>query len=310
MAVDGIESILVMVSDLEAAVAFYEEGLGLSEVTRGEVDPMLRTSVWGSGADGAHSVVLMNDVQPTRVELVALDPPGRDRVRDRVRTFDLGLFDIAFLVADAQRVAARLDEWGYGFLTRPYQYPPFSSGSRVVEGFAYGPSREVVALIQYIEPPVSEKRVLPGDVWTMMDVAQWVDDVDDALGFYRDLLGLTVMSDVTSPRGFFDQVLHLPCDSQLRIVTLNTPESCTPVVELVCMSAGGNEIRPRKDELGVFAFSFATDDIGGDVERVREGGRQILFGPTQVERLGIGQGLAAEVEAPHGVRVQLFQRGS
>ncbi|MGI5271563.1 VOC family protein [Nonomuraea sp. CA-218870] len=97
-----------------------------------------------------------------------------------------------------------------------------------------------------------------------------VDDVDEALAFYRDALGLEVLDDV--PAGEF------------RWVTLGSPDQ--PDVALVLSEPHAGRSQADGDALrellvkGVLPMViFRTDDLDATFERVRSSGAEVLQEP-------------------------------
>ncbi|HWU47999.1 MAG TPA: VOC family protein [Humibacter sp.] len=98
-----------------------------------------------------------------------------------------------------------------------------------------------------------------------------VNDVDEAIAFYRDALGLEVRNDVASG-GF-------------RWVTLGSPDQ--PVVELVLSQPHAGRSQQDGDALqelltkGVLSqYVFVTDDVDGMFERIRTTGAEVLQEPA------------------------------
>jgi catechol 2,3-dioxygenase-like lactoylglutathione lyase family enzyme len=100
-----------------------------------------------------------------------------------------------------------------------------------------------------------------------------VSDPDEALAFYRDLLGLEVRTDV-SAEGF-------------RWVTLSPPSQ--PEVEIVLLEPGSGAGRADRDALlGLLAKGslngpiFRTDDVDAVFEKIRAGGAEVLQEPMDM----------------------------
>jgi catechol 2,3-dioxygenase-like lactoylglutathione lyase family enzyme len=97
-----------------------------------------------------------------------------------------------------------------------------------------------------------------------------VNDVDEALGFYRDALGLDVLNDVGSG-GF-------------RWVTLGSPDQ--PGVAIVLSEPHAGRSQADGDALqelvtkGALPMTiFAADDVDATFERVRASGAEVLQEP-------------------------------
>lgn len=118
--------------------------------------------------------------------------------------------------------------------------------------------------------------MLPRSVWGMTDIRfgyfpLTVDDVDAALGFYRDALGLTVLNDV-SGNGW-------------RWLSMGTPDQ--PGVVLVLSAPGAGRSPDDAEALarlvakgaGPGPVVFATSDLDDTFERIRATGAEVLQEP-------------------------------
>jgi len=97
-----------------------------------------------------------------------------------------------------------------------------------------------------------------------------VNDVDESIGFYRDALGLTVRGDVANG-GF-------------RWVTLGSDDQ--PTVEIVLSQphagrseADGDALQELLTKGSLGPIVFASDDVDGAFERLRESGAEVLQEP-------------------------------
>lgn len=97
-----------------------------------------------------------------------------------------------------------------------------------------------------------------------------VHDVDAALAFYRDALGLTVLNDVDTPGGRWVTVAS---EEQPGVtVVLSTPESGRGPDD-----AGALQELLAKGSLPMIGFT--TDDLDGLFERVAASGAEVLQEP-------------------------------
>jgi catechol 2,3-dioxygenase-like lactoylglutathione lyase family enzyme len=278
-------------------------------VAQGNLDPVILQKLWGLDNDvSGRTTFLRNSKQSTAIELVELKPRPTTKIRDHAATYDYGLFDVCYLVSGAETAANSLKKKGVKWLTEPYTYPPLWSGSEIIEGFAYGPAKEIIASVEYIKPPVANEKRLVGDWWAMMDMAQFVENMQKAMLFYRDALGLQVVSDTVPPTGFFDEILHLPSDTATRIVLFNFPQSNDPVVEVLETSAKGKPLAASPGQIGIAMLAFESNALEADIAKVTEKGFQVLTGPVEVNSMLHGKIKAADVEGPSKIRVELFQK--
>ena len=164
-----------------------------------------------------------------------------------------------------------------------------------------------IAHIQPISPPPPE---IKGDYGKIMDSAQIVENMEEALRFYRDLLGLAVVTDATFPKGLYDKLLGLPYGTEGRIVLLNSESSNAPFLELVQLSVKGKSLSEvaKPPNLGIFMISFETDDLSGLIDKFRKENITILSDPVELALLPYGGIRLIHVEGPSKVRIEFFER--
>jgi catechol 2,3-dioxygenase-like lactoylglutathione lyase family enzyme len=97
-----------------------------------------------------------------------------------------------------------------------------------------------------------------------------VDDPDEALGFYRDALGLEVRMDVSSD-GFRWVTVGAP--GQDLAIVLSQPHGGRSQTE-------GDALEALVAKGALQAAIFATDDLDATFEKVRESGAEVLQEPT------------------------------
>jgi catechol 2,3-dioxygenase-like lactoylglutathione lyase family enzyme len=142
-------------------------------------------------------------------------------------------------------------------------------------------------------------------------VAVGVRDMDRALCFYRDALGLRVKLDTieelpgfegSEPRKRRAAYLGWSEGPHESFVVLDQPLSTAPHGEPA-----------RLFQTGIHHFSFWVDDIGAIVARARAAGLDVLFDPGVGDTLAYGEApggrvLSTFLRDPDGNYVQLDQR--
>jgi catechol 2,3-dioxygenase-like lactoylglutathione lyase family enzyme len=251
---------------------------------------------------------LRNVKQQTAIELVELDPAPTEYIRQHATTYDYGLVDIAYLVSDIRKTASIFKQQGRQFIKEYHRYPTWPNGEEAAVSIIYGPSMEILYFIQSLHPPVSGENRLDGDFWTMFDMAQTVSSVEEAYSFYRDALGIPLVSDVEVPAGFLDDVLHFPPGTEARVILLNYPQYSGPLLEIVKTSAPGTQLVSTPDKLGIFMLAFESDNIAEDLAAVNDRGFSILSGPIDIENSTYGKAAVADINGPSGIRIELFQK--
>ena len=309
MIIGSIQQGFISVPNLEEAIVFYRDTIGLRVVTEGPIDTAILQGLWGLPKHfTARSASLRNTKQDTAIELVQLDPTPKNAIRDSAATYDHGFFHLLFLVPDSGRIQQIFEAQEREWLTYPYHFPPLWSGSEVIEGWAYGPAREIVAILEYIRPPVAEEKRLAGDFWILYAMGHCVGNMQQAMSFYRDALGLRPFYEGKPPPGFYDDALHLPKNTGLHVALVNNPDSNTSAIELFQTTANGKTLRSSPMKLGIFMLSFESDDLDTDIKNIQSKGFNIIAGPVKTKSALHGSIRAADIEGPDKVRIEIFEK--
>ena len=103
--------------------------------------------------------------------------------------------------------------------------------------------------------------------------ATMVENMDEALKFYRDLLGLTVVRDVIEEGEHIDELFHIP-GIQFREVKLSTNGTLEEgtVIEL-------SQFLPPYEHYDFFHTALRVDDIEKEYKRLSEYGIRFLCPP-------------------------------
>lgn len=113
-----------------------------------------------------------------------------------------------------------------------------------------------------------------------------VSDVDAAIAFYRDVLGLAVLERKVSPRG-----------SQLAFLSVPNSEE---LIELCSFPASG-PVRVQED---LVHLAFEVDDLEQAIEQLQAKHIPITDGPTQTS----SGSRFIFIDAPDGYEVELIER--
>jgi catechol 2,3-dioxygenase-like lactoylglutathione lyase family enzyme len=151
---------------------------------------------------------------------------------------------------------------------------------------------------------------IAGAYGALVDSAQMVDSIDDAIHFYRDILGLTMQGDYRLPRGLVDEVLTLPPGTDSRIAFFNKEGSTGPLVEFLEYSLKGNYLSSvaRPPNLGIFMISFETADLSGLISAFNSAGVKILSGPITMDAGPHGAISTMVAEGPGRAMVEFYEK--
>ena len=308
MVKNGIDRIKISVSDMIASVAFFRDTLEMTVVGAESLHAGVFQQLWGL-PDGttANAVYLRNEEQSTAIELLEVRPHSGRCIRDGARMYDYGLLDVAFRAKGLDVMYADLKSRGVRFHSAPVVYTADWAKVTVSEAIMIGPDLMPVALIERLSEPKPSIRNRFG---TMVDVAQYVRDMDACGPFYTNVLGYTSVFDRELPPGLIDEVVGLPPGSRSRLNLMYQLETKTPAVELIHCSSPGTSLAPviGPASYGLFALSFETADLKALLDGVREAGFQVLAGPVESKTMLHGPITAATVRGPNDVLLEFFSK--
>jgi catechol 2,3-dioxygenase-like lactoylglutathione lyase family enzyme len=96
-----------------------------------------------------------------------------------------------------------------------------------------------------------------------------VPDMDVALGFYRDLLGLEVAWRHAVSGQFLEDITGIP-GAQADVVHLVVPGGSR--LELTCYAPTGSQVPSRQNDVGLTHLSLGVDDVEGVQARLEKAG--------------------------------------
>jgi catechol 2,3-dioxygenase-like lactoylglutathione lyase family enzyme len=291
------------------SLPFYRDRVGMKVVADQYLDHRAIRQLWDLPEEtSARAVFLKNAYQSVMLELVEFQPNSGKAIRQNANLRDFGLYDLALLVRDIAKINKDLIGSGFVFAGPPIVYPPGLFPFDVKESILKGPDETPVTHMEMMTPSDPE---FEGDYGRIVGSTQIVDDTDEAIRFYRDLMGLTLRGDVKMPPGLLDGLCSLPEGTEARMAFLNRDGSDAPAVGTLEFSAKGNYLAPLTNppNLGPFTISFETDDLAGLTARFEKQNINILAGPVEMELVPYGQIRLIDVEGPGKARIEFFERG-
>ena len=135
-----------------------------------------------------------------------------------------------------------------------------------------------------------------------------VDDLDRAVGFYRDVIGMEVVAEQEKQGGYLAAIVGEP-EAHVRMAHLRVPGG-THVLELFeyLAPAGARGVRREPPDTGTAHLCFAVDDLPALYERLLAAGVDTFVpAPVPIDT-GINRGgFALYLRDPDGMPVELFQ---
>ncbi|GII86145.1 hypothetical protein Ssi03_41350 [Sphaerisporangium siamense] len=269
MSLGAVVEAVVACRDVEASVAFHTRAFGLDVIERNEEEALLGV---GAGATG-------------RLRLVPA-PAGAEAVEDP-RVWDIGPRLLGMYSRDLARTTRMIDEAGGRSL--PVATYPYGSGT-MSECVALGSDGVWWTLPQagaaHRPSPALEGDPdrLHGELHTAVIVP---DDHEQALRFFTDGGGLSVLFDGEMNGETFERMVGMPSGASLRLTFLLSADQAPARFEI--MSFTGVEAADLSDRpLGLRRVVFATGDPAAMAERlVAHGGvrlgERLVHGPAGLE---------------------------
>ena len=304
---NGVERILISVSDLNESVEFYQDILQMSVVAEYSLDSNTIQQLWNLPPQTtARAVCLKNYEQTTLLELIEFQPQSERFIRSGGNTTDYGLFTIAFRAKNVDAAYENLKQKGYQFICPPITYTPSWVPVTVKEAIIVAPNETAIALIERVSEPIPE---IKGDFGIMLDTSQVVSDIEEVTKFYVDILGLNKVFDQVLPIGMIDNILNLPEGTESRMAFVNQTGSNNAALEFIQCSVKGKSLADvaKPPYLGLFAIAFAVDNLTALMQKLQDNNIKILSEPVEMSISERDQTKAIMIKAPNGVNLQFFE---
>ena len=131
-----------------------------------------------------------------------------------------------------------------------------------------------------------------------------VSDMNRSIAFYRDLFGLTVLSDRVVDRDYVERITAVP-GARVRIVHLRGYEQQVELLQYL-QPVGAPRARELPDA-GSAHLCFVSDDLDDDVVRLRDAGVTFRSLPVETTNGPNRGGRGIYVEDPDGNAVEVVQ---
>lgn len=305
MIVNGLDRIMISVADMDASIAFYRDRMGMEIVGKQTLPRDVLRNLWGMPeGTGAEAVFLRKGDRPTLVELVAFTPAPERCIRpEGSENYNCGLYDIGFRVKDMEASYDILKK-EYAFINPPKTYKAPWTDVTVKEVVMITPDRVRNAFMQ------SGTVALEGDFGLVTTNAHFVEDIEAANRFYKDVLGFSIVFDKVMPEGLVNSILGIPEDCAPRISMAFKPGSKAPVPEFIECAYKGVNVNDTAGptDIGMFAVAYEVEDLKAVMEKAEANGSRILSEPAAYAVPSVGRIEAVWVEGPAKVKHELYQR--
>jgi len=300
-----------IVGDLDKAVAFYRDGLGLDvqgSPANADTNPALRNMFglpdaslrWQIGRPGAGR---------GGVEIVEVSKAGGTSLRRNMQ--DPGAFTLIAFVRDLDATLARLKQQGAPIVTRgggPVTVPFGGQNAKMV--VVADPAGHFVELVQPDTLPASEAPATANVV--AVRVRLTVDDLDKAVRLYRDSLGLQVRGNAGFPFRKDASVLNAfgLNAGEYRFATLEVPVTGLTFELVEFKGVDRKTVRGSIQDPGSTRIQLQVRDVDATIAALKQaGGAVVSSGGTTVELPGRGGATTkvAIVREPNNLFLVLLQ---
>ena len=140
--------------------------------------------------------------------------------------------------------------------------------------------------------------------------AHFVEDIEAANRFYKDVLGFSIVFDKVMPEGLVNSILGIPEDCAPRISMAFKPGSKAPVPEFIECAYKGVNVNDTAGptDIGMFAVAYEVEDLKAVMEKAEANGNRILSEPAAYVVPSVGRIEAVWVEGPAKVKHELYQK--
>jgi catechol 2,3-dioxygenase-like lactoylglutathione lyase family enzyme len=188
---------------------------------------------------------------------------------------------VDFMVSDFKRAHQVVASHGWEWRTAPQQYKLPGGQGETLEGHLKGPDGVILGIIQLIGLARSQYVEIADDVlFSEMATSSFlVPDLEQAVSFYCDGLGLQVAEDVTIKQAELQRLIGLPPGVSLRMVLLGSGQTKSGKIGLLKYEGiAGNSLADRATppNRGAVMITFETEAIAQLYERLKSAGGQCL----------------------------------
>jgi len=307
MATKGMDRMSISVSNLEDSLALFRDWIEMKVVADETLEPNEIQQLWNlpRGTE-ARAVSLKNELQSTLLELIEFTPHSGRTIREGTKSWDYGIYCVTFLVRDVDTTYRDLSGKGFTFISPPVAYQPNWVPHQVKELTVIGPDN---VRIDHFQRMKDEDYGSQGNYVKFDHCAQFSDNLDEAIRFYRDIVGLDLIGQMTIPKRLIDDVIAVPPGTEEKVAFFNNKDRNDLMMECMQLSIKGKSLVSvaRPPNLGLFMISFEVDDLSSLMETCKKEGVAILSGPMELHNQLHGKMRAIILESPNGVMIELFE---
>jgi catechol 2,3-dioxygenase-like lactoylglutathione lyase family enzyme len=314
MKISGIKFTTIGVADVERNRELFCAVTGMEVAAKQVFSGADWERLWQLPAGAKASGLLLRHpgVEGGGIRLLRFDPYSEAMARQGAEAWDTGAVKILdFITNNHARATQLFDQHGFRWRSPAPNRYELPDGSETLERHIETDDGVILGVPQVFGQPRS-KWVAAPDSSLFSEAANssmLVNDFEAALEFYRDLLGLRVMEDLSITSEELQKLIGLPAPVTLRMAFLQGAETLAGKVGLLNYSGiTGRSLKaqagpPRR---GAIMLTFETDDLDELERRLRANGAEIIGADGVWELAPLGRRRFLTARGPEGVFLEFF----
>ena len=322
-----LQAAVIGVRDMAASLAVYRDALGLDVVERRQWRGSAFEALWRLPPGAAAETVVLADRGFEYGRVMLLDFGGDDRIEVRDIADGLAVVGLVNLNFYARDIVAATDALAMAGC-RPWSAPlSHDMGPQVgspIEVMIDGPDTVVLNLLQHTPGPDTRSGRMGlymrdafgysrAGLTPVVTSAHNVRDMDLAVAFYREVLGLEPVLDVVMAGEDMTTFMALPAGSQARAVIVQGRDRFGKIALTQALTYDCADLAPRAvaPNIGYLGQAFVVADLSASLSTARSQGARPYSGPLETDLPGLGSVRTAIVCHPaSGALQQLIQPSS
>lgn len=312
--VEGFQEVVFSITNLEAAIQFYQKVVGYEIIHQGKATPE-QADFWQlPKATEIEEVILGNKGENKGyIRLVKFHNVEQEQIRSSGHPWETGaIYDINLRSKNLNARFKQFQENGWNGINDPvrYQFGPFD----VSEVLMKGPDGIVIAMMERHTPPLEGFPNLK-KLSHVFNSTHITKDAEAALDFFTNKLGWKIyMQAQSTGRGSVSNVLGFPHnvnpDLELPIYIVHPTGSNLGSLEFIQVK--GLEGRDFADKakppnLGILMYRFPVSDALAYATELQEKGVVLTLPPTEMSLAPYGQVIIFAVQSPDGVWLEFME---
>lgn len=302
-------AVTIGVADIDPAIALWVDDFGFEVVAERTGPDADLASLWSIGAgDIARQALVATPGSRLGmlhlVEFADPDPP----VREGAQVFDAVPKNLDIYVRDMPARLAALSARGREF--RNNEYSEVTAPNGIVFREMHMPGHDLINIV-LLEILGDSMTVPERDFAGVGPLILIVDDADAEKAFYRDIIGLDMLSDNILEGPEVEAMIGLPPGAALDVSIWGRAGAPYGQIEVIdYRGVDGNDLYPRArpPSTGILHVSYELDRIEPLMRKLDD--RHIGFSEHGVVTTLLGRGPVLSFRSPAGFRIEVHQRGN